>query len=423
MFFQMKKNRHYCLHVFPLLIVFILFFGMRAEGALRPLPLRCEAPQWLNNSIHGSMSAVWRELMGSRVEYRASVEALALVASRLFTGFSVRLAENGVVFLKPEKVFHWSVSLVPPDGMNRLPDECQNWLSEDLERVRPRALNLLEGVPPEALRWSADSFKAQVDSLVEELMPGWRTSIRVQLAGTNAELEMSFYPQPPLMLALSLETLSSTVPQLLADKMSDKTLEYLSPLTGFPVSWLKHHQKQLLSWLSSKQLENNWLYALRAKAENTINLKTVTKVTSQIDSTKYSLRGWVAVHAGSDARLQAGIHLGHFFSLARSVPAEVYAEMVLGLKDWHVDGRLGLRFSPVRNVWLGVEGSTEEESKMWYRLHAELPRSGFYGWLRYSKDHDLESAVGYHMNRYISLELYYESKHKDRFSLRALSNL
>ena len=40
-----------------------------------------------------------------------------------------------------------------------------------------------------------------------------------------------------------------------------------------------------------------------------------------------------------------------------------------------------------------------------------------------SKNNDLEAAFGYRVNRYVSLELYYENKQKERFSLRALGNL
>ena len=105
------------------------------------------------------------------------------------------------------------------------------------------------------------------------------------------------------------------------------------------------------------------------------------------------------------------------------MPAEVYAEAILGLERWKLDGRLGLSFSPFKYVWAGIEGSTEDEAHLWYRVRFDIGRSGYYGWLRYSDHSDLESAFGYRFNRYISLELYYENKHKDRFSLRALGNL
>jgi len=369
------------------------------------------------------MDAVWRELSGRRIEHKAAIEAMALVASRLYTGFSVSLSRSGDVVLKPEKITDWTVSLQRPEIAHRLPEECIEWLRADLKKIRPQIQELLTGVPPEALRWSSESFKSHLDSLVENSLPGWHVYARMLVRGNEAELELNFSPTPPLMLAVNVETLSATIPQLLADTISDRTLEQLSPLTGFPLKWLEHHKESFLVWLRTNQLDNNWLHFLRAEADNEINLKPITKITSHIDSTTYSLRAWVSGHAGNEARLQAGLHLGHFFSLSSAVPAEIYSELILGLEHWQLDARLGLRFSPFRYFWLGIEGSTEDEESLWYRAFLDFAKTGFYSWIRYGRHTSREMALGYRLNRYISLELFYEKMKKDRFSLRALANL
>ena len=95
----------------------------------------------------------------------------------------------------------------------------------------------------------------------------------------------------------------------------------------------------------------------------------------------------------------------------------------MGLEHWHVDGRAGLRFSPWEFMWLGLEGSTEDSSPLWYRVWLGRNRPGLYGWLRYSDDDDLEAAIGYRLNRYVAFELYYDNRQDDRISLRAFSNL
>ncbi|MCI7402591.1 MAG: hypothetical protein MSS85_00675, partial [Pyramidobacter sp.] len=79
-----------------ILLTAALFLGViPAQGRAMPaLPLRCDAPAWLKSSIQGSMSAVWRELQGSRLSRQAAVEALALVGSRLFPGFKVSLVNQ-----------------------------------------------------------------------------------------------------------------------------------------------------------------------------------------------------------------------------------------------------------------------------------------------------------------------------------------
>lgn len=387
------------------------------------IPLRCSAPVWLKNSIHGSMSAVWRELQGSRLSRQMAVEALALVGSRLFPGFKVSLVGRKFVSMEPLNTWKWRLSLQMPEGSSHLPEPCSSWMKDDIERALPPLREIVENVPPEALRWSAESFQAQLNRIVDEYIPGWRCSARVRVDGLNALLDLQLYLQPPLLLAFSPQTLSASLPQLLTDRMSDKTLEYLSPLTGLPLSWISFHLSEVERWLEKQQLQNKWLKMLKASSVNDIAVKPITKVTTHIESTTYSFRGWFSVHAGSSARLEAGLHLGRYFSLSPQVPAEAYAEIIMGLEHWHVDGRAGLRFSPLEFMWLGLESSTEDSSPLWYRLWLGRKRHNLYGWLRYSDDDDLEAAIGYRLNRYLAFELYYDNRQDDRISLRALSNL
>ncbi len=417
------KTLRFSVPLFVFLLLNLFYMCGEAAAVIPSLPLRCTAPEWLERSIIGSMSAVWRELMGSRVSRQTALEALGLVASRLFNGYSVRINTERNVVIQSERYYRWSITLAEPEGVERIPDECRFWLREDLSTLRPLISELLEGVPPEALQWSSDSFKTQIDALLLKYFPGWRAALRVQANANDAQLELKFYPKTPLLLAFSVETLSNTIPQLLADRMSDKSLEYLSPLTGFPLEWLTFHKDSLLEWLGEQQLDRNRLEFLNASVDNTISFKTVTKVMTRFDSSDYTLRGWVSVHAGNDSRFQAGVHFGRFLSFWPSMPFEVYAEGIIGLERWKLDGRVGISISPFKYVWFGIEGSTEDEASLWYRLKFDVGRSGYYGWLRYSKNDDLETALGYHVNRYVSLELYYENKQKERFSLRALGNL
>lgn len=407
------------------LLAAALFLGViPAKGwAMPALPLRCNAPAWLKSSIQGSMSAVWRELQGSRLSRQAAVEALALVGSRLFPGFKVSLVNQKFVSMEPPYRWNWRLSLQMPEGSARLPEPCSTWMKNDIERALPSLREIVENVPPEALRWSAESFQSQIDKIIDEYIPGWRCSVRVHAEDLNALLDLKLYLRPPLLLAFSPETLSASLPQVLTDRMSDKTLEYLSPLTGLPLSWIRFHLAEMERWLGEKQLQNKWLRMLRASSVNDIAVKPITKVTTRIESTTYSFRGWFSVHAGGPARLEAGLRLGRYFPLGPKIPAEAYAEIVMGLEHWHVDGRAGLRFSPWEFMWLGLEGSTEDSSPLWYRVWLGRNRPGLYGWLRYSDDDDLEAAIGYRLNRYVAFELYYDNRQDDRISLRAFSNL
>ncbi len=386
------------------------------------LPLSCEAPQWLDASIRGALDAVWRELQGSRLSHRAAVEALALVGSRLFPGFHVSISEREQVILKPERTWTWKTTLLCSEVDERLPQPCADWLKQDIENALEDLKPLVMGVPPEALRWSADSFQTRLNSLISSNIPGWRCSAHVQASDGKAELEVKIYPQTPLLLAVAPETLSTSIPQLLVDRINKKTLEYLSPLTGLPLDWISFHMREITEWLGERQSDNDLLKMIRAGINNEITLRPVTKVTTRVESTTLSLRGWLSVHAGSDANLEAGVHLGHYFVLRDKAAAEVYSELIMKLEHWHADGRFGLRISPLELLWLGLEGTTEDDAHLWYRFWIDGPDKKSYGWLRYSEEDDLEMALGYHLTRYFSLELYYDDRRDDRVSVRALSN-
>lgn len=400
-----------------------LFFTQTAAEAIPPLPLRCDAPEWLNESIRGSMGAVWRELQVSRLTRQSAVNALALVASRLFPGYDISLAGRYVV-IKPERIWQWQVEIAFPEVADRLVGNGLDWLETDIRNAIPELEKVMETIPPEALGWSSGKFHSKISSIISENIPGWRCAAKISTDDEQkAFLKINIYPENPLLLAVSPETLSSSISQLLADKISDKTVEFMSPFTGLPLAWVDYHKNELNDWLSKKQLDNSWLEALRASAKNDINLKPIAKVTTQIESTTFSLRGWVSAHAGSSARLEAGAHIGHFFTFPYDMPAEVYDELIIGFEDWDLDNRLGLRFSPYDPVWLGAEWSRKGDDHFWLRLWITPERSDLYAWLRYGDEDSVETAVGYHLNRYVSLELYYDSREEDEFSIRALSNL
>lgn len=399
-----------------------VFPARGATQSFRKAPVLCEAPQWLKGSVAGSMNAVWRELHNGGVRNRSALEALALVARRLFSGFDVSLSSGREVLLHPSRQWNWTVELHMPETVGLLPSPYPDLLKQDMAAALPELQTLIDGVPPEALQWAEENFQYALNVMLSKRIPGWRGSAGVKVEGNDARLDVKLYPQPPLVLAVVPQTLSDTIPQLLADKVSDRTVELLSPLTGFPLKWAAHHRREILSWLGEKQLENGWLKTLRSSAENSIDFKPLSRVQTRIESTTASLRGWVSAHAGGEARLEAGVHFGRCFTIG-SVPSEAYVETLFKLEHWHVDARLGLRFSPLKHVWLGIEGSTEEQSDLWYRLWLGSGSHGAYGWLRWGKNSTAEAALGYHLNRYVSLELFYDTAEEDRLSLRAISNL
>lgn len=419
---ERKENIRRSSKAFFVVAALLISVFSRTAEALPPLPLQCQAPEWMAASMKSSMGAVWRELQTSRLPRQSALNALALVASRLFPGYAVSISK-GQVTIRPEEKWNWRVELEFPSVADRLPECGKEWLNADMQGAVPELEEIMRGIPPEALGWNSGKFHAKLSSIITKNVPGWRCAAKISADDHDVLLKVNIYPEEPLLLAVTSETLSNTMPQIIADRISDRTVEFMSPFTGLPLAWVEHHKSGLTQWLAAKQLDDKWLSALRASSENSVAFKPVSKVTTEIDSTTFSLRGWFSVHAGSSARLEAGVHFGHYFSAWNRLPSEVYTELIFGLEDWDFDSRVGLRFSPHELVWLGVEGARRNSEHLWLRLWVNYGRSNAYGWLRYGNEDTLEAAIGYRLNRYVSLELYYDSREDDRVSLRALSNL
>jgi hypothetical protein len=101
---------------------------------------------------------------------------------------------------------------------------------------------------------------------------------------------------------------------------------------------------------------------------------------------------------------------------------ELYTELILELSEWDLERRLGLRWSPWRNVWFGGEWSSVENI-WWGRIGLDSRIGRPYAWLRLSERDDVNSAVGFRLNDYLSIELHYDSRYDDPWNVRALINL
>ncbi len=398
-----------------------------ADAALASsAPAHCQAPSWLCVSMGKSLDAVWDELERGEFSHRVAVNTLARVAERLFPGFLVTLSD-GKLELKPQEQWNWTVSIamLPSNDGQDFAAPLRDWMVQDLQDAKAELEQILQNVPPEALGWASDAFKAEFDQILMRSAAGWHGNAIVRGHEKNqSSLEVQLYPRQPLVLAISPSAISSSLPQLAMQQLNDQILSQLSPLIGLPVAWVVRHQEQIAQWVNSEQSERGILKQLQGKVRTEIASRPIVRVDASVESRTYSFRGWLSIHAGSgDAQPEAGLHLGRIFPLGEKVLGEFYAEGRSYLSDWELEGRLGFRFSPLRDLWLGIERSVGADENWWYHLWLGGARIGPYGWGRYSENDDFEGAIGYRLNRTFSLELFYDNRRDDQLSLRAVSDL
>ena len=161
-----------------------------------------------------------------------------------------------------------------------------------------------------------------------------------------------------------------------------------------------------------------------SSAEASFQASQISNMNVRIESRNYTIAAWATIYAGtSDKSAELGLHLGRKVEIIRDLDMEAYAEGILGLRDWDIDGRFGLRWRPmVRNLWLGGEWDTEDE--MWWgklSLDAELHKP--YAWIRLREDGVFNGALGWRATEYISFEVEYDERDEDRWSLKMIGNL
>ncbi len=389
-------------------------------------PVSCQAPGWLDTSVRRGLDAVWAELQRGQLSQGVALRTLERVAQRLFPGFQVELS-GGTVVLTPLESWQWTLSVAMPlgnDGQSLAPPLGQ-WMAQDVAQLERELSVQLQEVPPQALNWASDAFRDLFDQILAEATPGWYGSAAVREGeGNSPILEVQLFPRQPLVLAISPSAISTSLPQLAMEHINDQVLSQLSPLVGLPVAWVSRHQEAVAQWVDSAQGQKGLLKQLQAEVRSQITSRPILRVDASVESRTYSFRGWLSVHAGSgDAQPEIGVHLGRLFPLGSGIRGEFYLQGRTFLSDWEVEGRLGFRFSPLRELWLGLERSTGSDEHWWYHLWLGGGRIGPYGWGRYSDDDDFEGALGYRLNRTFSLELFYDSRREDRLSLRAVSDL
>jgi hypothetical protein len=355
----------------------------------------------------------------------AKRQLVTVVTNRLLTGYTV----EGVVFETNGDVSvslktstgrpDWDVAIARPN----LSPPVDAWFDSDTDGIASKLRPLMAGIPIEALSWGDADLKRTVEGLCADRLPGWRVSLMVRDMPAGALLEISFVPEQPLTLAVTSAISSTSIPAMLHSSLRDGLLAGFAPAIGIPVEWLELHREDFEEMGRAILDEEPLVQQAKASAEMTVKTGPVTDIQIDLESRRYAAWVWMAVYAGADGKYpEVGLHFGRRAQLSPRWDMELYAELITPLDDFSLETRLGMRWSPWRNIWLGGEWSDTGDT-LWVRASFDSRQRSPYGWVRYSGDGDANAAVGYRINDFISVELHYDSRDSAPWNVRALVNL
>ncbi|MDR1019263.1 MAG: hypothetical protein LBL73_00765 [Synergistaceae bacterium] len=380
--------------------------------------------RWLASAAERSLSAVLEHIPKNETA-EAKVQLVTVVANRLLAGYTVegvRFEANGDVSVSLKASSYgpdWDVAVVRPN----LSPPVDAWFDSDTDGIASELRPLMTGVPIEALSWGDADLKGVVEGLCAERLPGWRVSLMVRGTLTGAVLEISFVPEQPLTLAVTSAISSTSIPVMLHSSLRDELVAGFAPVIGIPVAWLELHREDFEEMGRAVLGQKALVDQAKASAEMTIRTGPVTDIQIDLESRRYAAWVWMAVYAGADGKYpEVGLHFGRRAQIFPRWDMELYTELITPLDDFSLEARLGMRWSPWRNVWLGGEWSGDGDT-WWVRASFDSRQRSPYGWVRYSDGGDANAAVGYRINDFISVEVHYDSRDSAPWNVRALVNL
>ena len=380
-------------------------------------------PEWLSLIIERSISAVAERMPESQSDEKAE-KVIEVISGKLFNGYKVDSVSisSGVIkiSLSPEKTpDKWRVEVQTP----QIQDPPLQWIKADIAATEKLLNELIQGLPVEALNWCDAGLKEEVQKILSPVLPGWKPTLMVHSEKEEYIMKISLSPELPLVLAVNPTLTSNSLPTLLHEDLREDLMERSSPFIGIPVIWAKRHEKEINVWTENFLLTRGIVERTSAEPKSSFSAGQVSQMKVNVESRHYTIAAWAALYAGTrDKTGEIGLHLGRKLKTFSRWNMEIYGEGIIELQDWDPEGRLGLRWSPWGDVWIGGEWSTKD-SMWWGRINIEPRMHKPYAWLRWRQDGEYNAAIGYKATEYISFELHYDSRDEDSIGLRMLGNL
>jgi len=382
-------------------------------------------PEWIRPTISGPVGAVWEEVLRSR-DPGSGLQTLRIVVERIFPGVVI----EGIELSGEELLLDLSLEDPPPGGWEvsvKLPDlvpELETLFYGDMGDAADQLREMIAPLPVDSLSWAGQAFQQETVRMLTDRIPGWYPFI-LFVQGIDGEIEVlvSFNPLSPVIIAYSPRISSRTFPRILQTEIADNALEALAPFLGLPGDWVDRHRRSIEE-LVAGTLETKWA-AREVRGDVTVGItpERIAPVEIRVESDRYTLQAWAAVHLGSDERHpEIGVHIGRMTSPIKGWDLEIYGEFVTATDDLDLESRWGARWSAWPDVWIGAETAHPGED-VWFRVWLDeiLPR--VYLWGRLNGAGDSVAGIGWRFGGYLAWELYYDNRDEDSISVRLVGNL
>lgn len=380
-------------------------------------------PDWQERAVSRSLNAVAQKL-SSGMDEAELIEVFKAVSEKLFKGYSLETINvtSNIVYLKfitIHTINNWLVEFNNPQ-LKGVPSE---WFNSDLIKAKKVIELLIEGLPLESLAWCDIALKDEIEKELAHILPGWKPSFVVFSKDDLPMLEVTFSPEMPVILAFNSSFVSNSLPTLLQGEVKQDLMKEFSPFIGLPVAWAQLHSKEINSWAEGVLQTKGMVEKTASLSKVEFKAAPLSQMDVKLESRRYSIGAWASVYAGTKEKsAEFGVHLGKRVEMIPNWIMEVYGEGIIQLQDWNPEGRLGVRWSPWGDIWLGGEWSSRDDL-WWIRLNIDPRLRKPYAWVRIREDGELNTALGWKATEYISFELHYDSRDSNMLGLRILGNL
>lgn len=377
---------------------------------------------WQSGLAEKSLTAVAERLPAENAA--AAAKIIKTVSEKLFVGYSAEVTYSksdtiNVVLIPEDNRTVWTIELEEP----KIQNPPLEWFKSDTKTLDREIMLLIKDMPLIALNWCDSALRDEIVKIMKDKVPGWTASFVVITKKDSTQFKVSFTPDLPLVLAVNPKFSSNTLPMLIHEDLKEDLMEKFVPFIGIPVEWAKFHAKDITNWSELELEDRNMVQKTKSVPTVSFSAASVSRLNVNLESSSYNVGAWAAVYAGtSDRTAEVGFHIGKIVRLMPKWDTEFYGEGIVELQNWDTEGRLGLRWSPWGDVWLGGEWSTKDEM-WWGRLNIDQRLHKPYFWLRVREDGEINTALGWKATEYISFELHYDSRDEDTLSLRMLGNL
>lgn len=380
-------------------------------------------PEWQERAVSRSLNAIAQKISNEKNEEHL-IEVFKTVSNKLFVGYELEdisfdLKLLTLRFRPKESDNKWNLEFTTPH-LKGIPLE---WFKTDLLLIEDIIKTLINGLPIESLVWCDVVLKEEIEKRLKPVLPGWKPSFVVFSKEETPSLEVSFSPELPVILAFNPSFISNSLPTLLHGDIKEDLMKEFSLFIGVPVSWAQLHDKDINQWAEEYLRTRGVLERTLSTPKAEFRAAPVSKMDVKIESRRYSLGAWAAVYAGTKEKsAEFGLHIGKRITVLPSWILEVYGEGIIQLQDWSPEGRVGAKWSPWGDVWVGGEWSSKD-NLWWGRVSIDPRLRKPYAWVRIREDGEVNTALGWKATEYISFEVYYDSRDSNMWGLKILGNL